>query len=166
MARCYPYKQGKLHRNWKTAKVLPCPSCEKLFWFPPSAFRKDQTKAFCSQECNLEYRSKHKDEYYINSPEFLARVKPLISGSNHHNWKMDSKYRYRQDAIKLFGNTCQKCGKIKETGIHVHHKDFDSSNNPEDGSNWIILCRSCHSTAHDFTKNFKGKARWQKLLKC
>lgn len=148
---CYAYIPGKLHRNWKTATVLPCPNCEKLFWFPNYRLKYNHT--FCSKSCELKYRSTHKSEYYLNSPEFIKRVKPKISGKNNHNYT-NGESVFRKKAIRLFGNKCQKCGSGND--IHVHHKDYDRTNNPEDGSNWSILCRSCHSSTHNFVKNFKG----------
>ncbi|EEQ14734.1 HNH endonuclease domain protein [Yersinia frederiksenii ATCC 33641] len=30
----------------------------------------------------------------------------------------------------------------------VHHIDHDHSNNPEDGSNWEMLCLFCHDHEH------------------
>lgn len=45
--------------------------------------------------------------------------------------------------------TCQNpecrrvCGRKGEA--HVDHIDGDSSNNPDDGSNWQTLCATCHS---------------------
>ena len=43
--------------------------------------------------------------------------------------------------------TCQRCQKLVggKGEAHVDHIDGDSSNNPEDGSNWQTLCAPCHS---------------------
>ncbi|MCS5949925.1 YajD family HNH nuclease [Klebsiella pneumoniae subsp. pneumoniae] len=32
--------------------------------------------------------------------------------------------------------------------LTVHHIDHDHSNNPEDGSNWEMLCLYCHDHEH------------------
>jgi 5-methylcytosine-specific restriction endonuclease McrA len=84
---------------------------------------------------------------------------PNKTGSNNTNWNGGT-CAYKKYARKMFGDNCQMCGSEKQ--IHVHHRDFNHSNNPLDGSNWQILCRSCHSKVHDFSKNFKGKEPWRK----
>jgi hypothetical protein len=30
----------------------------------------------------------------------------------------------------------------------VHHRDHNHDNNPEDGSNWELLCTYCHENEH------------------
>ena len=32
--------------------------------------------------------------------------------------------------------------------LTVHHRDHDHDNNPEDGSNWELLCVYCHDNEH------------------
>ena len=51
---------------------------------------------------------------------------------------------YREKALKLFPWVCGRCSRefvysnLRE--LTVHHIDHDHSNNPEDGSNWEMLC--------------------------
>lgn len=51
---------------------------------------------------------------------------------------------YREKALKIFPWVCGKCSRefvysnLRE--LTVHHVDHDHSNNPEDGSNWEMLC--------------------------
>lgn len=51
---------------------------------------------------------------------------------------------YREKALKIFPWVCGKCSRefvysnLRE--LTVHHIDHDHSNNPEDGSNWEMLC--------------------------
>ena len=33
--------------------------------------------------------------------------------------------------------------------LTVHHKDYDHTNNPPDGSNWELLCLYCHDNEHE-----------------
>ncbi len=59
---------------------------------------------------------------------------------------------YRERALKLFPWICGRCGR-EFTGarlreLTVHHKDHDHDNNPEDGSNWELLCLYCHDNEH------------------
>ena len=31
---------------------------------------------------------------------------------------------------------------------HIHHRDGNPTNNPPDGSNWMVLCPGCHNKTH------------------
>ena len=50
-------------------------------------------------------------------------------------------YRFTKLSIELLGKSCQHCGKRKN--VETHYIDGNPRNNPEDGSNWMRLCRSC-----------------------
>jgi hypothetical protein len=60
---------------------------------------------------------------------------------------------YRDRALKLFPNVCASCGRefsgkrLRE--LTVHHVDHDFKNNPNDGSNWMLLCLYCHDNEHE-----------------
>nr|VXZ85866.1 HNH endonuclease [Klebsiella pneumoniae] len=51
-----------------------------------------------------------------------------------------------------FSPVCGRCSRefvysnLRE--LTVHHIDHDHSNNPEDGSNWEMLCLYCHDHEH------------------
>lgn len=59
---------------------------------------------------------------------------------------------YREKALKLYPWVCGKCAQefvysnLRE--LTVHHVDHDHTNNPEDGSNWELLCLYCHDHEH------------------
>ncbi len=59
---------------------------------------------------------------------------------------------YRDQALKLYPWVCGRCGRefdhqnLRE--LTVHHKDMDHDNNPQDGSNWELLCLYCHDNEH------------------
>lgn len=59
---------------------------------------------------------------------------------------------YRDKALKMFPWICGRCGRefvysnLRE--LTVHHKDHNHDNNPEDGSNWELLCLYCHDHEH------------------
>ena len=59
---------------------------------------------------------------------------------------------YRERALKLFPHVCGRCGRdfegknIRE--LTVHHIDHNHDNNPQDGSNWELLCIYCHDHEH------------------
>jgi 5-methylcytosine-specific restriction endonuclease McrA len=73
---------------------------------------------------------------------------------------------YRERALALFPHLCARCGRefsgkaLRE--LTVHHKDGNHLNNPPDGSNWELLCLSCHDDVHqegDRVNYFAGYAR-------
>jgi 5-methylcytosine-specific restriction endonuclease McrA len=59
---------------------------------------------------------------------------------------------YREQALKLYPWVCGRCGReftranLRE--LTVHHRDHNHDNNPEDGSNWELLCIYCHDNEH------------------
>ncbi|MEO8332896.1 MAG: YajD family HNH nuclease [Gallionella sp.] len=59
---------------------------------------------------------------------------------------------YREQALKLYPWICGRCGRefsgARLRELTVHHKDHDHDNNPEDGSNWELLCLYCHDNEH------------------
>ncbi len=64
---------------------------------------------------------------------------------------------YRERALALFPHVCASCGRefsgkrLKE--LTVHHKDHNHQNNPNDGSNWELLCIYCHDHEHEKYKS-------------
>ena len=67
---------------------------------------------------------------------------------------------YRARALKMYPWVCGRCAReFTQQNLHeltVHHRDHDHDNNPEDGSNWELLCLYCHDNEHarhaDFIK--------------
>ena len=59
---------------------------------------------------------------------------------------------YRERALKMYPHICGRCAReFSHTNLHeltVHHRDHNHSNNPEDGSNWELLCLYCHDNEH------------------
>jgi len=59
---------------------------------------------------------------------------------------------YRQRALKLYPWICGRCMREFEQAnlqeLTVHHRDHDHDNNPNDGSNWELLCVYCHDNEH------------------
>lgn len=65
---------------------------------------------------------------------------------------------YRDRAIKMYPWVCGRCAReftrenLRE--LTVHHRDHNHDNNPEDGSNWELLCVYCHDNEHSrYTDN-------------
>lgn len=61
-------------------------------------------------------------------------------------------HSYRDQALKLYPWVCGRCGRsFDRSNLHeltVHHRDHNHDNNPEDGSNWELLCLYCHDNEH------------------
>jgi len=59
---------------------------------------------------------------------------------------------YREHALKMYPPICGRCAReFTHKNMHeltVHHRDHDHDNNPEDGSNWELLCMYCHDNEH------------------
>jgi hypothetical protein len=83
-------------------------------------------------------------------PEEQARIRAELNRDRDIRRKS-----YRGRALELFPHICGRCkrefsGKrLKE--LTVHHRDHNSSYNPNDGSNWELLCIYCHGDEHEKT---------------
>jgi len=59
---------------------------------------------------------------------------------------------YREKALKMYPWVCGRCAREfsgkRISELTVHHRDHNHDNNPEDGSNWELLCLYCHDNEH------------------
>lgn len=59
---------------------------------------------------------------------------------------------YRERALALLPWICGRCAReFTRANLHeltVHHRNHDHDCNPEDGSNWELLCLYCHDDEH------------------
>ena len=59
---------------------------------------------------------------------------------------------YRGQALKMYPWICGRCAReftnknLPE--LTVHHKNHNHDYNPDDGSNWELLCLYCHDNEH------------------
>ena len=64
---------------------------------------------------------------------------------------------YREKALKLFPWICGRCAREFDrrnlSELTVHHVDHNHGNNPDDGSNWELLCIYCHDEEHSKYEN-------------
>lgn len=64
---------------------------------------------------------------------------------------------YRERALKLYPWICGRCAREFErknlSELTVHHRDHNHDNNPNDGSNWELLCLYCHDEEHTKFEN-------------
>ena len=80
-------------------------------------------------------------------------------GENNHRYKHGGyTHETMRGLIKLERRYCERCSKDLIKASHylwvMHHRDHDSYNNPEDGSNWELLCKRCHQLEHECHKAF------------
>ena len=78
------------------------------------------------------------------------RLDKIIADARRKN---DERARaYREQALKLYPWICGRCSReFNHQNLHeltVHHRDHNHDNNPEDGSNWELLCLYCHDNEH------------------
>lgn len=69
---------------------------------------------------------------------------------------------YREKSLKMYPWICGRCSReftranIQE--LTVHHRDHNHDNNPEDGSNWELLCIYCHDNEHQRQLEANGQS--------
>src|SRR5471030_2641673 len=64
----------------------------------------------------------------------------------------DKEMGYRDKALKMYPHVCGRCAREfagkRLSELTVHHRDHKHDNNPQDGSNWELLCLYCHDNEH------------------
>ena len=69
---------------------------------------------------------------------------------------------YRERALKLYPWICGRCRREFErtnlSELTVHHRDHNHDHNPQDGSNWELLCVYCHDNEHSRYTDYTGEA--------
>ena len=79
-----------------------------------------------------------------------SRLDRLVAESRRERDQRERGYRER--ALKMYPWVCGRCGReftrANLEQLTVHHRDHDHDNNPEDGSNWELLCLFCHDNEH------------------
>jgi len=82
-----------------------------------------------------------------SSNDKLDRV--IAENRRHQDERATS---YRERALKMYPWICGRCSREFSrqniTELTVHHRDHDHDNNPQDGSNWELLCLFCHDNEH------------------
>jgi len=68
---------------------------------------------------------------------------------------------YRAKALKLYPWICGRCerefSRQNLIELTVHHRNHDHDDNPEDGTNWELLCVYCHENEHSrFADQVRG----------
>ncbi|HEB62921.1 MAG TPA: HNH nuclease family protein [Gammaproteobacteria bacterium] len=80
--------------------------------------------------------------------------------ANAHRNRTQREQGYRERALKLYAWICGRCSReftrenLQE--LTVHHRDHNHDHNPEDGSNWELLCVYCHDNEHSRYEDSNG----------
>ena len=85
-----------------------------------------------------------------NKPGKTDRLDKIVAETRRQSEERG--HAYRDKALRLFPWICGRCGReFNRKNLHeltVHHRDHNHDNNPEDGSNWELLCLYCHDNEH------------------
>ena len=89
-----------------------------------------------------------------------ARLDRVVAEARQAREKREQGYRAR--ALSLYPWICGRCSREFDRSnvqeLTVHHRDHDHDNNPEDGSNWELLCLYCHDNEHQRQLDAAGDA--------
>jgi hypothetical protein len=89
--------------------------------------------------------------------ESTEKLDRIVAQARSDKDKREKSYRDR--ALKMYPWICGRCARefnrenLRE--LTVHHRDHNHDNNPEDGSNWELLCIYCHDNEHSRYIDFK-----------
>ena len=93
------------------------------------------------------HRTNHKVKKKSSDP---GKTDGIIAAARRQN--EERMQGYREQALKLYPWICGRCGReFNHQNLHeltVHHRDHNHDNNPENGSNWELLCLYCHDNEH------------------
>lgn len=84
------------------------------------------------------------------SPSDGSKLDQIVADARRNREQRDQGYRER--ALKMYPWVCGRCGReftrenVRE--LTVHHRNHDHDDNPENGSNWELLCLFCHDNEH------------------
>ena len=126
--------------------IVNCNHCNKNFNRSNKQFRRSKSKEFyCCIQCYGNYlKETRKGE---NNPAYLHG---LIHAIN--------------EAKRRLKHECIIC-KFKGERLSVHHINGNHIDNPEDGSNWVILCNKCHRKIHSIMNHGHAGIESLKILK-
>lgn len=137
--------------------VSKCKTCAKDFEHLASRERK-----FCSEVCSNGYRVQtqtcewcglvfHKQRNRVRYDHVFCSKRcygdALFADSGFYGRTQAG--NYADCAFRQGRTSCEGCGKEKRRFcLVVHHIDGDRKNNPIDGTNWEVLCGTCHIIRH------------------
>ena len=94
---------------------------------------------------------------YVHRPDHMqmktidyAKLDKIVANARKDSEMRDKGYRER--ALKMYSWICGRCTReftrVNVMELTVHHKNHNHDDNPNDGSNWELLCVYCHDNEH------------------
>ena len=84
------------------------------------------------------------------SPPGGSKLDKVVAEAHKNRAKREQ--GYREKSLAMYPWVCGRCSReFTRANVHeltVHHRDHNHDNNPEDGSNWELLCVYCHDNEH------------------
>jgi hypothetical protein len=84
------------------------------------------------------------------SPPGGSKLDKVVAEAHKNRAKREQ--GYREKSLGMYPWVCGRCSReFTRANVHeltVHHRDHNHDNNPEDGSNWELLCVYCHDNEH------------------
>lgn len=87
-----------------------------------------------------------------------SKLDKLVADTQRNRTAREQSYRER--SLKMYPWVCGRCSReftranLQE--LTVHHRDHNHDNNPNDGSNWELLCVYCHDNEHSRYEDATG----------
>lgn len=82
-----------------------------------------------------------------NPPSHTAKLDGILADAQR-----DREMGYRDKALKMYPHVCGRCAREfsgkRLSELTVHHRNHNHDDNPQDGSNWELLCLYCHDNEH------------------
>jgi hypothetical protein len=138
-----------------------CPQC--LLEFLPTG----RNHKYCTPNCQTVANANNNKASVIRHQVKIGVQVGVGSGGLTGSGKSNPAYKNgrgtcnnRRAETKKIQRYCNHCGKDLIDATHyqwaIHHKDHNKYNNPEDGSNWVLLCRRCHQIEHKCWRALEG----------
>jgi hypothetical protein len=144
-----------------------------MFWVRKCYVRRGNGK-YCSTSCGTQFRNKHSNPAKRQEVrDKISKNHADVSGKNNPMYGQSGKAApgYIDGRNSFSGNiwrrialankdisTCEECGKpiVSLSDLHVHHKDFDRSNNAIENLE-IVHCKCHNNILHPPERDESGR---------
>ncbi len=139
----------------KRYKPKECRLCGTVF--EPKA----PCNLYCGEQCSEVRRQEVQAEGVDRWRKRTCKNYGVGKGGSNKRGRENSQYKTgkgflaaNRQSFKESVRYCESCGKdlLDAEGKNsycIHHRDHNPGNNPEDFSNWQLLCSRCHHVEHE-----------------